>query len=336
MSLSTVRIALPSKGQLYDGAIELLKSAGFRVQRASDRQYEARIAGHERFEVAFMRPGDAVAQVEEGRCALGVTGFDVFREHQDEAEHSRVVIPGLGYGGCRLVVAVPEDWVDVAHALDLVDLSTEFKAAGRPLRVSTKYPNLSRDYFRKVGIYYYQLIHAEGALELHPRLDIADIIVDLTSSGTTLRDNRLREIAGGTVIESEACLIGHGPTLASLVAEGEGGPLALMLDALDGVRAAEGWLHLEVVGAEDGGLSLADAADEVASLLREKGARQVTALAERGGWWVTALVRSRSVAALRRPLGVLGATQIVALPARFAFDRDAPATFDSLTAREDA
>ena len=71
-------------------------------------------------------------------------------------------------------------------------------------------PLVTREYFRKWGIYYYQLINSDGALELHPTLGIADIIVDLTSSGTTLKDNRLREIEEGTVLDSAASLIGHG------------------------------------------------------------------------------------------------------------------------------
>ena len=195
-----------------------------------------------------MRPTDIVIQVQEGRCHLGVTGMDVYAEHAFEAEQAAVVIPDLGYGGCRLVVAVPESWIDVGHIMDLVDLTTEFKAAGKTFRVSTKYPALVRQYFRKWGIYYYQLIDSEGALELHPSLGIADIIVDLTSSGTTLKDNRLREIEGGIVLDSAACLIGHAPSLSALVAEGETGPLALLLDAIDGVRRSEGLLHLEVVG----------------------------------------------------------------------------------------
>ena len=119
---------------------------------------------------------------------------------------------------------MPESWIDVSHIMDLVDLTTEFKTAGRTFRVSTKYPALVRQYFRKLGIYYYQLIDSEGALELHPSLGIADIIVDLTSSGTTLKDNRLREIEGGTVLESAACLIGHAPSLAALAGRGRDRP----------------------------------------------------------------------------------------------------------------
>ncbi len=221
-----IRLAVPSKGHLYDGVIDLLKSAGYKVRRRSDRQYEATIVGHPRFHVVFMRPTDIVIQVLEGRCHLGVTGMDVYAEHAFESNSSIVVEPDLGYGGCRLAVAVPESWIDVTHMMDLVDLTTESRAAGRTFRVSTKYPALVRQHFRSLGIYYYQLIHSDGALELHPSLGIADIIVDLTSSGTTLRDNRLRELEGGTILESAACLIGHAASLSALVGEGDDGPLA--------------------------------------------------------------------------------------------------------------
>ena len=127
MTIDPIRIALPSKGHLYEGVVEILKSAGYKVRRASDRQYEATIAGHPRFHVVFMRPTDIVTQVEEGRCHLGVTGMDLYAERAFETESSTVVVDDLGYGACRLVVAVPESWIDVAHVIDLVDLAAEFK-----------------------------------------------------------------------------------------------------------------------------------------------------------------------------------------------------------------
>ncbi len=330
--IDPIRLAIPSKGHLYDGIVELLKTAGYKVRRASDRQYEATIAGQPRFHVVFMRPADIVAQVQEGRCHLGVTGYDVFAERAPEADQSRVVIQDLGYGGCRLVVAVPESWIDVTHVMDLVDLTAEFKAAGKTFRVSTKYPSLVRSYFRKWGIYHYQLIHSDGALELHPSLGIADIIVDLTSSGTTLKDNRLREIEAGTVLDSASCLIGHAPTLRALSDEGDQGPLAILLDAIDAVRASDGFLHLEVVGGPSSG---SDPAANVADYLREHGARHVARGEVWGddgvpGWRVTALVVAKSLAAFRRPLLAMGASRAVGLPARFVFDRDDLSTFDRL------
>jgi ATP phosphoribosyltransferase len=334
-AIDTIRLALPSKGNLYDGIFELLKTAGYRVRRASDRQYEATIVGHSRFHVVFMRPSDIVIQVHEGRCHLGVTGLDVFAEHALETDLARVVIPDLGYGGCRLAVAVPESWIDVSHIMDLVDLTTEFKASGRSFRVSTRYPALVRQYFRRHGIYYYQLVDSEGALELHPSLGIADVIVDLASSGITLKDNRLREIEGGTVLVSAACLIGHAPSLAVLAGEGETGALALLLDSIDGVRGAEGWLHLEVVGSQEGpGLERAGA---VAAHLRGQGASHVASgeiWDDRGnpGWRVTALLPAGKLTACRRSLIALGAGRVVGLSPRNVFDRDSPSTYNNLAA----
>lgn len=336
MPIDPIRIALPSKGHLYEGVVDLLKSAGYKVRRASDRQYEATISGQPRFHVVFMRPTDIVIQAQEGRCHLGVTGMDVYAEHQAEATDTAVVTHDLGYGGCRLVVAVPESWIDVTHMLDLVDLTTSFQNEGKTFRVSTKYPHLVRAHFRKWGIYYYKVVPSDGALELHPSLGIADIIVDLTSSGTTLKDNRLREIGAGTVLDSAACLIGHAPTLRSLIEEGEDGPLALLLDAMDGVRASEGWLHVEVVGEGDRGLDAALRADAVAQAIADRGGQHVVrgdVYDERGNpsWRVTALIAASKLTACRRALLSLGARRIVGLPARFLFDRDGPqSTFDRL------
>ncbi len=331
--IDTIRLALPSKGNLYEGIIELLKTAGYRVRRASDRQYEAIIVGHARFHVVFMRPSDIVIQVQEGRCHLGVTGLDVYAEHALEADLAQVIVPDLGYGGCRLAVAVPESWIDVSHIMDLVDLTTEFKASGRTFRVSTKYPALVRQYFRRHGIYYYQLVDSEGALELHPSLGIADVIVDLASSGVTLKDNRLREIDQGTVLVSAACLIGHAPSLGSLAQEGETGPLALLLDSIDGVRGAEGWLHLEVVGSQEGpGF---ERAASVAGHLRDQGASHIARgeiWDDRGspGWRVTALLPAGKLTACRRSLLRLGAGRVVGLTPRVVFDRDGSSTFNEL------
>jgi len=330
--IDPIRLALPSKGHLYDGIVELLKTAGYKVRRASDRQYEATIGGHPRFHVVFMRPTDIVIQAQEGRCHLGVTGLDVFSEHEAEATDAVVIEPDLGYGGCRLVVAVPESWIDVTHMLDLVDLTTEFKAAGKAFRVSTKYASLTEAHFRKWGIYHYQIIHSEGALELHPSLGIADIIVDLTSSGTTLKDNRLREIEEGTILDSAACLIGHAPSLKTLIDEGDQGPLALLLDAIDGARASKDQLFLEVVGGPEQGPQSAS----VAAYLAENGAGHVVrgeVWDERGRsyWRVTALVSANRITSYRRELFRLGARRLVGLPARFLFDQDSPrSTFDRL------
>ncbi len=191
-----------------------------------------------------------------------------------------------------------------------------------------------RQYFRKFGIYYYQLIDSEGALELHPSLGIADIIVDLTSSGTTLKDNRLREIEGGTVLESAACLIGHAPSLATLAGRGRdrsAGPLARR----DRRRPRRRGLAAPGSGRQPGRRLVRRRPRWSASHLRDQGASHIArgeVWDDRGspGWRVTALLSARKLTACRRALFRLGASRVVGLPPRIVFDRDGPSTFDTL------
>ncbi len=330
ITLNTIRIALPSKGHLYEGSIALFKNAGYSIRRASDRQYEASVRDHPGFHVVFMRPADIAAQVREGRCHLGITGMDVYAEARADGDPSCVVISDLGFGGCRLTVAVPESWIDVAHMLDLVDLTTEFKAGGNTFRVSTKYPHLVRDYFRRWGVYYYQIVASDGALELHPSLGIADIVVDLTSSGATLKDNRLKEIEQGTVLDSAACLIGHAVTLRAGLAGGED-LLERMLDALDAVRWGEGWLQLQLVGESDDGHESQGVMNRLVALGAEMvDTQQVTTAANRRGWRTSALIRPRDFDACRDLVKQGGVQSVVAMPVSLRFEGTRPSTADRL------
>jgi ATP phosphoribosyltransferase len=108
---------------------------------------------------------------------------------------------------------VPEGWVDVTSVADVAEVSVELRSAGRELRVATKYPNLTRQFLFDRGISYFDLVEVSGAIEAAPALETADIICDLTSSGVTLRENRLKTVTGGTVVESQACMIGNRRTL---------------------------------------------------------------------------------------------------------------------------
>src|SRR6266567_9600300 len=116
---------------------------------------------------------------------------------------------------CSLVLAVPESWIDVTSVHDLSEIAATKHASGRELRVATKYPNLTRQFLYDHGVNYFSLNESSGALEAAPTLGYADLIADITSSGVTLRENRLKTVAGGTILESEACLIANRPGLAA-------------------------------------------------------------------------------------------------------------------------
>lgn len=203
-----LRVALPSKG-MEDDTVAFLAACGLPVRRSNPRQYRASIKSLPNVEVTFQRAGDIYAKVHEGSVDLGITGYDVVAEYQREDDLVPVVIRELGYGQCALVLAVPENWVDVVSVHDVAEIASDWHGRARELRVATKYPNLTRQFFYDYGINYFTLVASEGALEAAPALGYAELIADIMSSGVTLRENRLKMVSGGTILSSEACLIAN-------------------------------------------------------------------------------------------------------------------------------
>jgi ATP phosphoribosyltransferase len=114
----------------------------------------------------------------------------------------------LGFGRCDVVVAVPEAWIDVATMEDLDDVAAEFRPRhGRRLTVATKYINLTRRFFAGHGIADYRIVESLGATEGAPATGAADLIVDITTTGATLRDNGLKVLGDGVILKSEAHLV---------------------------------------------------------------------------------------------------------------------------------
>lgn len=206
-----IRIALPSKGRLTEPALQLMADAGLRVHKPNPRQYQAHIPSLPGLTVIFQRPNDIVVSVRDGSVDFGITGWDVFNEHAhpDGCGVNAAILPlhrGLGFGQCTLNTIVPENWVAVET---MEDLRERRESLNRALRVATKFPNLTAKFFSQHGFPQVTLIAAEGTLEIAPTVGYADLIVDLISTGTTLRDNRLKPLADGLILESQACLIAN-------------------------------------------------------------------------------------------------------------------------------
>jgi ATP phosphoribosyltransferase len=171
-------------------------------------------------EVVFQRAADIPPLVQNGDATLGITGYDILAEHRGTSDEEAgeehydddiiVLERKLGYGGCRLVVAVPETWIDVSTCADLWHLAGYyFTQKGRGLRIATKYPTLTGQFLRRYGITHCKIVSPHGALEAAPLTDTADLIVDLTETGTTLRENHLKLLDDGVVLHSQACLFGN-------------------------------------------------------------------------------------------------------------------------------
>lgn len=202
-------LALPSKGRLQEQSINFLSGCGFDVRRVGNgREYVSSLVGLDDVDVIYFRPEEIPSRVEQGDAHAGITGEDLYREYGEGQPSSMLLMPKLGFGGARLVVAIPQSWVDVSTMTDLDEAAMLFhQRHGRSLRVATKFSRLTRAFFAESGIVEYSLVESSGATEGAPAAGVADFVVDLTSTGTTLAENHLKEIAGGTVLQTEACMI---------------------------------------------------------------------------------------------------------------------------------
>jgi ATP phosphoribosyltransferase len=186
MTSAPLRLAIPNKGRLAEPAIELLRNAGLEFE-VSERRLSARVRNAD-IELLFVRTEDVAEYVADGLVELGLTGADLVAEHGGEV---RTVLP-LGFGACSLVLAVPRD-AEVGASADLAGC-----------RIATSFPRVTAAYLAAEGIEA-QVVEVRGAVEVTPQLGVADAVVDLVASGSTLRMNGLRPIA--TLLASEAVLV---------------------------------------------------------------------------------------------------------------------------------
>jgi ATP phosphoribosyltransferase len=206
-----LRLSIPSKGRLAEETVEFLQSCGIDIYKPNPRQYEASIPSIPGLTVLFQRPTDIVISVRNGSVDFGITGLDVLEEHRGQDGEILVLHEALGYGKCALALAVPESWAAVET---VADLRAEVAALGRPLKVATKFPELTARFLAAQNIPF-SIVSAEGTLEIAPAIGYADMIADLVSSGQTLRDNRLRPLADGVIQPSQSVLIANHAALKS-------------------------------------------------------------------------------------------------------------------------
>lgn len=204
-----LRLAISSDGALYEPTQAFLRACGIGVSRSNPRRYTANIPALTGVSVLFQRGADITPKVEDGSADLGIVGLDRYLEMRSESGDTNVVIDDLDFGRCRLVLGVPDSWVDVASLADLADVAMEFRQQGRDIRIVTKYPRLVERFLLRNGINMFSLVSSSGTLEAAVAMGFADIIADVSESGVTMRENRLKQISGGAIIDSNACLIGN-------------------------------------------------------------------------------------------------------------------------------
>lgn len=182
-------LAIPNKGRLKEHTFSLLGHAGLKIPEYG-RRLVIDLEG-ENFKILFVRTKDIPEYVEMGSADLGITGQDLVKEEGAEVKE----VLRLGFGKCKLVVAVPKD-SQITSIEDIPDKS----------RVATAFPHLTREFFEKQHIEI-NVIRISGATEVTPNIQVADLITEITETGSTLRQNQLKSI--GTILKSEAVLIAN-------------------------------------------------------------------------------------------------------------------------------
>jgi len=204
----SLAIAIPSKGRMKDDTLALFARAGLPVAPPAERSYQTCIEGRDDIEIAFLSASEIARELARGAIHLGVTGEDLARETVARAEDVFEFPLKLGFGQADVVVAVPQAWIDVETMADLDDVAAEYRLRnGRRLRVATKYWQLTQNWFGQHGIGVYRIVESLGATEGAPAAGSADAIVDITSTGSTIRANHLKVLDDGVILRSEANLI---------------------------------------------------------------------------------------------------------------------------------
>lgn len=203
-----VTLGIPSKGRLQDATIEWFAARGITVTRTGgDRAYGGTVAGIGGIALQLLSAAEIPRELAAGRLHLGVTGQDLVREEIPRWSERVEELAPMGFGFADLVVAVPAFWIDVADMADLDAAAAEFRANhGQRLRVATKYLHLVRQFFQAHGVANYQLVESQGATEATVKNLTAEAVADITTTGSTLRDNHLRILDDGVILRSQATL----------------------------------------------------------------------------------------------------------------------------------
>ena len=203
-----ITIGLPSKGRLKDKAVDFFNDNDLKVlQSNKERNYFAKIENKPNIQIIYLHAKEIIQRMGDGTLDIGISGLDLLSESEKNLQDKINIKQKLEFGEANLVVAVPNDWIDVQTVADLEEVSFDIRSTRNSrLRVATKYPNLTNNFLISKGVTQYKLISSLGATETYPFIGSSEIITDITSTGKTLEDNNLRVLKDGLILRSTACL----------------------------------------------------------------------------------------------------------------------------------
>jgi len=204
-----ITIGLPSKGRLKEGSINFFKKNNLKLtSNGGERNYFAQIKNLPNVKIIYLHAKEIIQRLGDGTIDIGISGLDLLQESPTNLQKKIEVRKKLDFGVADVVVAIPNDWIDVQTIADLEEVSFDFRdKKNTRLRVATKYPNLTNNFLVSKGVTQYKLVLSLGATETYPFIGSSEIITDITSSGKTLKDNNLRVLKDGCILNSQACLL---------------------------------------------------------------------------------------------------------------------------------
>ena len=207
MKNQILKIGIPSKGRLKEKSLSVLKNNRINI-RNSDRGYLSEVINFKNNEVVFSHAREIIERLANGSLDVGISGFDLLSESLPGIKKNIHIHKRLNFGFADLVVAIPKDWIDVQTIADLEEISFNFKDKNYgKLRIATKYPNLTNDFLTSKGVTQYKVVNSLGATEIYPFTNQSEIITDITSTGATLKANKLRILKDGLILKSSACIL---------------------------------------------------------------------------------------------------------------------------------
>ena len=209
MTKNIINIGLPSKGRLKHDTINIFKKNKLNIySERGERDLFGYIKKIPNVKIIYLHARECIEQLSLGNIDIGFSGYDLLKESEINVQNKILINKRYDYGKANLVLAIPDLWIDVQTLLDLDEVADEFKKKNkRLLRVSTKYPNLTRQFLYSKGVTQFQLVKSLGSTEVAPFTGTAEIISDITSTGATLKANNLRILKDGEILKSQACLM---------------------------------------------------------------------------------------------------------------------------------
>ena len=203
-----ITIGLPSKGRLKEKAVAFFDDRSLKIlQSDKERNYFATIEKKPNIKIIYLHAKEIIQRLGDGTLDIGISGLDLLNESEKNLQDKIDIKQKLNFGEAKLVVAVPDDWIDVQTVADLEEVAFDIRSKRNArLRVATKYPNLTNNFLISKGVTQYKLTASLGATETYPFIGSSEIITDITSTGKTLEDNNLRVLKDGLILKSTACL----------------------------------------------------------------------------------------------------------------------------------